>query len=226
MAEFRTLLEAGLSRPSGRPRRGLAPDVLAARVEHGRGILRRMGYEMTEGNREAVEVMLRFAAEFCAARRGECDLPVRGVYLFGKPGVGKTALAEAVAGRICMIPCASAALLARRYAERPAWAINTLDRWGWDEFAEVDETHLVIDDLGNTGQAAHYGRQLDGAEIIRMRHDQLVRHGTLTIITGNFDGREALAAWAGPQASRLAEMCDCVMVTGTDQRTARGRSRR
>lgn len=221
MSEARTLLEAGLSRATDERWRGLAPEVLAERMMRGRRWLSERGYEITEDNRKAVDAMLRFAATYRAALRGECDLPRRGVYLYGRPGVGKSALAEAVGVRLCGFRWATAGELARKYAENPAYALNVLDRWRWDDFTEVGETHLVIDDIGNAGQAAHFGRSLDGAEIVRLRHEQLVRHGTLTILTSNFDGKAAEEALAGPQVSRLVEMCECFHVGGEDRRKAR-----
>jgi len=151
-------------------------------------------------------------------RSKQFDPAIENLYLWGPCGVGKTHLAYATARHsfeeMLSVAIVPAFQLSRRVRmKEPAQEQAVIDEF---TLAEV----LVLDDLGN-GSDTPFHRQilqeiLDGRDF----------HNRAGLMVTSKYSLDDLACRLGDDSlpSRLAGLCDCIMVTGIDHRTAGRRS--
>ena len=150
------------------------------------------------------------AVQFLAALKDR--IRSKGLCVFGKVGVGKTAVARVIAKTACFRWWDSARL-ARVYQSDPEHFMEIVagDIYGVDP--------LVIDDLGHEPTVNDYGTRLEVmGEAISRRSAVYDRTGIPTIITSNLDIEDIVERYGERTMSRIEGMCNIIVFEGGDQR--------
>ncbi|MCL2496504.1 MAG: ATP-binding protein, partial [Clostridiales bacterium] len=154
--------------------------------------------------RQAAEKALRAARIFVAAcSRGEA---MRGLYLEGALGSGKTFLAASIAGELVKRGIAARFIVVPEFLQQLRFSYQERDGNDYDEAAIMNEAldapMLILDDLG-----AHNSSQWTISKIYTLLNYRL-NSRLPCVITTNLK-TAALAEELGQRAaSRIQEMCD------------------
>ena len=161
-------------------------------------------------------------ADFTAAVRAIDELfrTGRGLLVSGEYGVGKSALAAAVAKAFAPVFKVRLAVpsdmerLRRDWQEY--WAINPYTQNVW------------LDDLGAEPFVNEYGVKTEAAGDFIVTWHELHAAGVRLIVTTNLSANELDARYGGRVFSRLKDLCIPLRLTGTDKRqwtlgTAKGK---
>jgi len=128
----------------------------------------------------------------------------KSMFIFGTPGAGKTYFFEIIANRFNCIKMIDVDRIDQQEPKRFGF-------WTW--FAQWDDCHLVIDDIGaeiDTQAIIH---------IINHREKLWKNNGLLTFYTSNLKNREELEAKYGTRIkSRILGQCNTIKLTGPDRR--------
>jgi len=143
----------------------------------------------------------------------------RGIYLWGRPGVGKTHAMAAFAkylwsqGWSLRRQTYEMLCLSIRHTYKPASGQSELDILG----PATTVPKLVIEDIGVT---VSLGRQESdfSLRIFETILDQRLERGLATFLTGNKSPEELGRSFDARVASRLCQACEIIELTGPDRR--------
>lgn len=196
-------------------RRELSKEIQESYVAHYAKIMQeRFNYARTPENAAVFDRIAAYIGVWYAARKGQCDYPERGLFLFGESGTGKTTAMQIFSG-LCEVDYITVGELTKRFALgsfKLFWTIA-------DEYANVP---LIIDDLGCEDFTKSYGNDIPLADFIREREIAWLEKGICTFFTSNAKSRDDVIKRYGESVcSRLLGMCDFIQFKGNDNRLKR-----
>ena len=204
-------LIAGLAEQAEARRAG-RPGVAEAQIERACRRMQAAGYWPAKGAEEAYRALATWLATVAAGQA------TRGLLLWGEPGRGKTIFLS----RFCLAARTVRALqIAELYQE---WGrARVLDWLAADQLDIVPDDHyqLAIDDLGAEPTGKRYGETTEIlADVVDQRYREWQRRGWAgaTFFSSNVSPDKLADRYGARTASRLAEMCAVIHLTGPDWR--------
>ena len=138
--------------------------------------------------------------------KGVNYIPPKTVFIFGASGTGKTLFFDIISDRFNCIRTIDVDKIEEEIIKPFGFR-----EWQW--FAQFDDCHLVIDDIGTETD-----KQVINT-IVARREKLWKNNGILTFYTSNLKNRDELEAKYGTRIkSRLLGQCNFIKLTGKDRR--------
>ena len=189
------------------PRMTLPPEKLAKYTEHFKGTMAKYGYNRDEYNAAQFDRLAAYFAEYCGAKKGECTRPAKGLFLYGKPGAGKTHAMRIFSG-----------LFEVEFVQ--VWQLTkvfTADgpRAFWDWCDSLRGKDCIIDDIASESACKAFGNAFPIIDLLAMRNAD---SNALTFFTSNADGQKVSSLYGDFIYSRICGMCEPLKFDGYDHR--------
>ena len=190
----------------------LPQEKLSAYTQHYAKIMQeKFSYIRRDENSKAFDKIAEYIGIWHAAKKGECDYPKYGLFLFGEPGTGKTTAMQLFSG-LCDVDYITSAELSK------AFSIGGYDAF-WQLADQYKHLHLIIDDIGCGDNAKSYGNEVPFVEFIREREKAWTEGRVCSFFTSNARNRDDVTQRYGQSVcSRLLGMCEFIQFKGPDNR--------
>lgn len=188
-------------------RRTLAPEKLEEYTEHFKKVLIKYGYTRDVTNAAQFDRLASYMAEYCAGRKGEASRPAKGLFLYGKPGAGKTHAMRIFSG-VFEIEFIQVWQLTKAFTADGARAF-------WDTIDNLHGKDCIIDDIANESAVRRFGNTFPIIDLLAARNAE---NNALTFFTSNADGKTVSGLYGDFIYSRICGMCEPLKFDGVDHR--------
>lgn len=200
-----------LGKLSKKERKELAGETRKHYADHYKTILEKYGFMRDESNARSFDAIADYFARWYAGEKGICDLPEKGLFLYGKKGTGKTTIMNIFSGlfEIDIIPVEELTV---------SFTIGR-EKAFWDVANDYRNSSLIVDDVCNEQTVKAYGNAIPIPEFFKAREYSWRYDGIYTFYTSNATSRDEITKLYGDTiTSRILGMCEFIKIEGIDHR--------